>query len=192
MQMSRIVIFISGNGTNARNIIQHFYFNKNVKVVGVFSTISNLMMQEFCENQNIAYVECLQKPIHPSIYLDFCKQHKAGLIVLAGFLKRIPPELIEHYPKHILNIHPSLLPKFGGKGMYGMHVHQAVIEAKERVSGITIHYVNEEIDQGKHIAQFSTTLSPEETSDSLATKIHELEMRYFPVVIEHLLLNRSL
>ncbi len=149
------------------------------------------MMQELCENQKIAYVECLQKPIYPSIYLNFCKQQEADLIVLAGFLKRIPPELIVHYPKNIINIHPSLLPKFGGKGMYGIHVHQAVIEAKERVSGITIHYVNEEFDKGEHIAQFSTTLSPDETSDSLAVKIHELEMKHFPIVIEELLKKKN-
>lgn len=191
MQTSRIVLFISGKGTNARNIIQHFSTNKNVKVVGVFSTICNPMMQELCKNQDIVYLECLEKGFLPTEYVTFCEQLQPDLIVLAGFLKMIHPSLIEKYPNCIINIHPSLLPKFGGKGMYGIHVHQAVIEAKERVSGITIHYVNEEFDKGEHIAQFSTTLSPDETSDSLAVKIHELEMKHFPIVIEELLKKKN-
>lgn len=192
MQTRRIVIFISGKGTNARNIISYFSSSKCVKITGVFSTISNPNMKDFCENQTIDYFECLQKPINDDVYIQYCSTKKADFIVLAGFLKKIPIALIEQFPNRIINIHPSLLPKFGGKGMYGMHVHKAVLEANEKESGITIHFVNEDFDKGEHIAQFATTISKEETVDSLTAKIHELEMKHFPQVIENVLLNRLL
>jgi len=108
---------------------------------------------------------------------------------LAGFLKKIPEEIIRTFPNKIINLHPSLLPKFGGKGMYGMHVHNAVIEAKERVSGITIHYVNEEYDEGKIIKQFNTTIEETDDPQTLFEKIRELETIHFPQVVENEILN---
>ena len=116
--------------------------------------------------------------------IDILRKKRIDLIVLAGFLKLIPVSLIEAYPKRIINIHPALLPKFGGQGMYGMNVHEAVVLAKEKTTGITIHYIDDKFDEGEIIAQYTTDLSPEDTPETVASKIHELEMKWFPMVIE--------
>ncbi|HRP54182.1 MAG TPA: formyltransferase family protein, partial [Fluviicola sp.] len=116
--------------------------------------------------------------------INLLRQHEIEWIVLAGFLRKISPELIAHFTNRIINIHPSLLPKYGGKGMYGMHVHEAVIEAKEPTSGITIHLVNEEFDKGEILAQYTTNLSNSDTPATLAQKIHALEHQFFPTIVE--------
>ena len=121
--------------------------------------------------------------------IQFCENNRTNWIVLAGFLKKVPEELVRHFPNKIINLHPALLPKFGGKGMYGMNVHNAVIEANEPQSGITIHFVNEEFDKGEIIAQFETKIDIKETAESLAEKIHDLEMNHFPEVIERIVLS---
>ena len=123
------------------------------------------------------------------IYWSFLEREQPDLIVLAGFLWKCPKNIIAHFPNKIVNIHPSLLPKYGGKGMYGMYVHEAVIAAQEKESGITIHYVNEHYDEGAIIFQERVPISPEDTPESLAQKIHEVEHRTFPLIIKQLLQN---
>ena len=123
--------------------------------------------------------------------INLCNLKSISLIVLAGYLKQIPPSIISLFPNRIINIHPSLLPKFGGKGMYGVNVHLAVLEAKEKTSGISIHYVNEKYDQGLQIAQYKIDLDLEETLETLKKKIHYLELLYFPLVLEELLKTKA-
>jgi phosphoribosylglycinamide formyltransferase-1 len=189
MKQNRIAIFISGKGTNAINLMRYFENNEYFKIAMIFSTRSNEMVKEIARNLNINFIDFSNsaKIDWQDVALDACRENKIDFNILAGFLKKVPPILIEHFPNRIINIHPSLLPKFGGKGMYGRHVHEAVIAAGEKKSGITIHFVNEEFDEGKIIAQYETELTENETIESLACKIHELEMKYFPKALFELL-----
>lgn len=192
MTKQRLSLFISGKGTNAINLIHYFKNSTDVEVAAVLSTKENEHVQSLCELERINYELITQKTIEALDLINFCDKHKTSWVILAGFLKKIPVELVQKYPNRIINLHPSLLPKFGGKGMYGMHVHTAVVEAKEQKSGITIHYVNEEFDKGEIIAQFEIKIDTEETPESLAEKIHDLEMTHFPEVVERVVnsLNR--
>jgi len=188
MSKKKIAIFASGNGTNAQRIIE--YFNQSDQAeVGIILT-----------NNPAAYViqraGFFQIPVFVFDKEDFYTTGKVmntllekepDLIVLAGFLWLIPKEIIKCYPNRIVNIHPALLPGYGGKGMYGANVHRAVIAAGEKESGITIHYVNEKYDEGSIIFQAKCTIDTDETPDSLAVKIHQLEYNYFPVIIENLI-----
>lgn len=184
----RIVIFASGNGSNAVNIIKYFSDNQKVKVVAVFSNkkeakvldkTNKLKIPAFSFNK-FAFEdpECIPAVLHTL---------KPDLIVLAGFLWKIPKHLVTAFPNKIINIHPSLLPKYGGKGMYGTYVHQAVLDNREKETGITIHYVNEEYDEGAIIFQKAVTLTPEDTIETIAAKVHELEYAHFPETIEKVL-----
>ena len=182
-----IIIFASGNGSNAENIIKYFIKKKyninwltisNNKDAGVIekatklgSKIKIISKNELCE-ENFIYSIIDLNPI---------------LIILAGFLLKIPKNFIKNFNNRIINIHPSLLPKYGGKGMYGQFVHQKVIENKEIKSGITIHYVNEKYDEGEIIFQKDIEIKDPKTTKSLANQIHELEMEYFPLIIEKLI-----
>ena len=132
-----------------------------------------------------------RKQLNEQPDMVFAATEGCDYIILAGFLPKVPEYLIERFPNRIINIHPALLPKFGGKGMWGHHVHEAVKAAGETESGITIHYVNAELDQGEHIAQYSTPLSPSDTAEDIADKVHELEMRYFPGVIEQVIMGNE-
>jgi len=185
--MRRIAIFASGSGTNAENIIKYFSTRNKAKVELVLS------------NKREAYVlqraEALGVNTHffdrDDFYsgtkvLDILHKNKIDFIVLAGFLWLIPANILDEYQRRIINIHPALLPKYGGKGMYGERVHRAVIENKETESGITIHYVDSRYDEGDIIFQASCRVEPDETAETLASKIHELEYKYFPVVIDDL------
>ena len=182
-----IIIFASGNGSNAENIIK--YFNKkkyninwftvtNNKHAGVIEKVTKLGSKIKIISNNDLGEEVF---IHSIIGL------KPALIILAGFLLKIPENFIKNFNKRIINIHPSLLPKYGGKGMYGQFVHRKVIENKEIKSGITIHFVNEKYDDGKIIFQKDIEIKKPKTSDSLANQIHKLEMKYFPLIIEKLI-----
>ncbi len=186
--MKKIVILASGNGTNAQAIIDHF---KNSDLARVSLVLSN---------KPEAYVlERAKKSEIPALSFNkyaFAKAETVGnlllseqpdLVVLAGFLWKIPENLIKLFPNKLINIHPALLPNYGGKGMYGMNVHRAVIKNNEETSGITIHYVNENYDEGATIAQFSCPIYKGDTADDLATRIHQLEHFHFPMVIEELL-----
>jgi phosphoribosylglycinamide formyltransferase-1 len=189
MPKKRLALFISGKGTNAMNLIN--YFNKSEKVIiaAVLSTKENETVESLCKENRILFEYKGNKTIEADELVHFCKENNVDWIVLAGFLKKIPEELVHAFRNKIINIHPSLLPDFGGKGMYGMRVHEAVIEAKATKSGITIHYVNEEFDKGELIAQFETPITEDETPTTLASKIHKLEMTFFPKVVEEIVLS---
>jgi phosphoribosylglycinamide formyltransferase-1 len=184
----RVAIFISGKGSNALNLMRYFQNHERIKITLIFSGRSNNLIEKTGHDFGVDFKQAddNRKP-WGDLAIKYCKDFKIDLIVLAGFLKKIPESLIENYTNRIINIHPSLLPKFGGKGMYGKHVHEAVIAAGEKKSGITIHFVNEEFDDGEVIAQFEIELTNSETAESLAKKIHLLEMKHFPEVLEGLL-----
>lgn len=165
--------------------MHHFQNHDNIKISLIFSTRSNEIVEQVCNDFDVKFrVPHRSLVTWEELAMRLCKEEQIEFIVLAGFLKKVPLDLIKLYPNRIVNIHPSLLPKFGGKGMYGQHVHQAVIEAKEKKSGITIHCVNEEFDEGEIISQFEIELCQNENVDSLTRKIHSLEMKYFPVSVE--------
>ena len=185
--MKRIVIFASGSGTNAENIIRYFKNHKSARVTLVLSNKENAGVFERCKNQQISYLYFKKSDFTNSETILNLLKKEADFIVLAGFLLKVPENIIEAFPNKIINIHPALLPKYGGKGMYGMRVHEAVIEAREQKSGITIHWVNKFYDEGQIIFQESFIIDTNETPESLARRIHELEYRNFPVVIERLL-----
>ena len=183
-----ILIFASGSGTNAEQIIRHFSPIIDVKVAGVYTNNPSAFVIERAKELNVpTFVFSREQLNDPNALLAELKDKNPNLIVLAGFLWKIPPHIVDAFPDKIINIHPSLLPKFGGKGMFGRHVHQAVIDAKERESGISIHYVNSQYDEGAIIFQAKTTVDPQETPDSLAQKIHKLEHQHFSEQIEKLL-----
>jgi phosphoribosylglycinamide formyltransferase-1 len=185
----RVAIFISGKGTNALNLSRFFKNHSKIEIALIFSTRTNDLVENFARDFRIPFVLSNNsiETNWQATALNACRDLQIDFIVLAGFLKKITPLFVELFPNRIINIHPSLLPKFGGKGMYGNHVHEAVIAAGENKSGITIHYVNEEFDKGKTIAQIEIELSNSETAETLAKKIHALEMRHFPSVLEELL-----
>jgi phosphoribosylglycinamide formyltransferase-1 len=189
-KLTRVAVFISGKGTNALNLMRYFHNHENVKITLIFSTRENELIEKESRYFDVEFkVSVSNIGNWEDMAIKYCDDQKIDFLVLAGFLKKIPINLIEKFPNRIVNIHPSLLPKFGGKGMYGSYVHDAVIRATEKKSGITIHFVNEEFDKGKIIAQFETEITEKETIESLSNKIHVLEMEHFPLVLEMLLLN---
>ncbi len=189
MTKQRLSLFISGKGTNAINLIHYFKNSAVLEVAAVLSTKANERVENLCKEEGITFESFTQKTLEALDLIQFCENNKTNWVILAGFLKKVHEELVSHFPNKIINLHPALLPKFGGKGMYGMHVHKAVIAANEPKSGITIHFVNEEFDKGEIIAQFETKIDTEETAESLAEKIHELEMKHFPEVFERVVVT---
>ena len=189
--MKRISIFVSGNGTNLQRIAEYFSENPEVEIVNVVCNNPKAYSIERAKNLGIPLRMVDRKTFKSQDFTDEMVALNLDLIVLAGFLWKIPETLIHAYPQRIVNIHPALLPKYGGKGFYGEHVHEAVVAAKEAYSGITIHYVNEVYDSGEIIFQAKVALDENETPDSLAAKIHVLEQQFFPVVIEKVLFNES-
>ena len=187
--MKRISRFVSGNGTNLQRIAEYFKDHPDVEIVNVVCNNPKAYAIERAKNLGIPLRMVTRKEFNSIEFTQGMADLKLDLIVLAGFLWKIPSSLIQAYPKKIVNIHPALLPKYGGKGFYGEHVHEAVVAAKEAYSGITIHYVNEIYDNGEIILQAYTKLDAGETPDSLAAKIHKLEQAYFPVAIEFLIKN---
>ncbi|PHS67268.1 MAG: phosphoribosylglycinamide formyltransferase [Flavobacterium sp.] len=186
--MKRIVIFASGSGTNAQNIIQYFLRTNLAEVTLVLSNKSDAKVLEKAKNLNVSSKSFTKKELISSEgILTILKQQDLDLIVLAGFLLKFPEFILKHFPNKVINIHPALLPKYGGKGMFGMKVHEAVVKNKEPETGITIHYVNENYDEGAIIFQKSFQLLENETAETVASKIHELEYEFFPKVIEELL-----
>lgn len=188
--MVNIAIFASGNGSNAQNIIEYFENSETYKIALVLSNKEDAYVLERAAKKKIpAFVFNRQQFYETNIVLDKLKFYNIDFIVLAGFLLMIPLNLISRFPNSIINIHPALLPKYGGKGMYGMNVHKAVIEAGEKESGITIHYVNENYDEGKIIFQAKVDVNKDDTPESLAEKIHVLEYMHFPVQIKKALIE---
>ena len=183
-KITKLAVLVSGGGTNLENIIAYFKNNPDVEVSVVISNKADAYAVTRAKNHGIPCSIITRKQFEEDKELVMNTVKGCDFIILAGCLVRIPEYMIEAYPKHIINIHPALLPKYGGKGMYGHHVHEAVKAAGEKESGITIHYVNNELDAGEHIAQFRVALTEEDTPDTIADKVHELEMAYFPKVIE--------
>lgn len=185
-----LVLFASGSGSNVENIANFFTSNPDVVIKGVFSNNNRAGVIDRCNRLDIP-VYCFNKSAfkNPEVLLEMLRFLNPDLIVLAGFLWKIPIGFVEAFPNKIINVHPALLPKFGGKGMYGIHVHRAVVENKETKSGITIHYVNEAYDEGSVIFQKSVSIALEDTPEDVAQKIHELEYEYFPQVIHSLLFS---
>lgn len=189
--MKKIVVFASGSGTNAENIIKYFQNSATASVVGVFSNNASAKVIDRAQKWHVPSHVFSKQQLNEGDVLQKLQSIQPDLIVLAGFLLKVPQNLIDAYPNKIINIHPALLPKFGGKGMYGMHIHQAVVANKEKETGITIHYVNENYDEGAIIFQTAVVLTSEDTVADVAVKIHELEQRHFPVIIESVLNKQS-
>jgi len=186
--MIRIIIFASGSGTNAENIIKYFDKSGFVKVTYVLTNNKNVGIIERAKRLNIPSKVFSKSELNSDVFLQFLKK-EADFIILAGFLLKIPENLIQVFPKKIVNIHPALLPNYGGKGMYGMYIHQAVVANKEPKTGITIHYVNKNYDEGAIIFQKEVALTENDTPEDVAAKIHQLEQDNFPKVIKNILLN---
>lgn len=182
--MNKVAIFASGSGTNAENIIEHFDGNSNLQIKKVFTNNKKAYVIERCKKLNIPIFVFTKNQLYDGIVLEQLKKDDINWIVLAGFLLRIPKVIIEHYPQKIINIHPALLPKYGGKGMYGDNVHLAVKQAQEPETGITIHFVNENYDEGAIIFQQSCKILQTDTIDAIADKVHSLEYAFYPKILE--------
>ena len=189
----KLAIFASGSGSNAENICNYFAESSDIEVVLI------------CTNKRDAFIVKRANKLNTPVYIftkyelnNFVDLHKklqsngVDIVILAGFLLKLPAIMVDSYPNRIINIHPSLLPKYGGKGMYGSNIHKSVIENKETESGISVHFVNQNYDEGKIILQEKCVISRGETIDTLAAKIHQLEHKYFPVAIEKTLKNLEL
>ncbi len=183
--MKNIALFASGSGTNAENIIEYFENHTSIRVSLVLTNKPNAGVIKRAAKFNIPCIVFSKADLYDSqTVIDILKNNNIHFIVLAGFLWLVPGKILEFFPDCILNIHPALLPSYGGKGMYGQHVHEAVIINQEKESGITIHLVNAEYDMGKILFQARCPVLPGDTSNSLAERIHNLEYKYYPLVIE--------
>lgn len=185
--MRKIVIFASGSGSNAEKIILHFKNSDSVVVSTVFSNKPDAKVLEKAENLGVSTVVFDRNALSDGTVLTKINAIQPDLIVLAGFLWKFPESIIEHYPGKIINIHPALLPEYGGKGMYGMNVHRAILENGEEKTGITIHYVNEHYDEGGIVFQAEVSIADCVSPEAIAAKVQELEHEHFPKVIENLL-----
>lgn len=187
--MKEIVLLASGSGSNVENIANYFKDHEYIRISCVLTNKNDALVIERCQRLNLPVLYFNKVAFAKSeIVLKTLKALSADLLVLAGFLWKVPEKIVAAYAGKIINIHPALLPKFGGKGMFGMHVHRAVKAQNEVVTGITIHFVNEEYDDGAIIFQEKVTLTESDSPDSIAQKVHALEYRHFPRVIEKLLL----
>ena len=186
--MKRIVIFASGSGTNAENLIVFFHNRDNASVIQVMTNNPRAKVLDRCKKLNVSALSFNQTAFSKTDdVLNLLKKANPDLIVLAGFLWKFPEHILAQFRNKVINIHPALLPKYGGKGMYGMHVHEAVVANKEKETGITIHYVNEHYDEGAIIFQAKCDVNSNDSADDVAEKIHKLEMEHFPNVVNSLL-----
>jgi len=186
--MKRVVIFASGSGSNAENLIKFFHNSDNASVVQVLTNNPHAKVLDRCKRLKVSALSFNRIAFtQTEDVLNILKSSNPDLIILAGFLWKFPENILKNFPNKVINIHPALLPKFGGKGMYGMNVHKAVVENKETETGITIHYVNENYDEGAIIFQAKCKVEASDSAEDVATKIHKLEMEHFPKVIDRLL-----
>lgn len=185
--MQRLAILASGSGSNAEKIMEYFQKSKKASVALIASNKTDAFVLERAKKFQVPTFTFSRKEMQEGKLLEKLKQEKIDWVILAGFLLKIPEELIRAFPDRMVNIHPALLPNYGGKGMYGMHVHEAVKAAGDKSTGITIHLVNENYDDGKIIFQAATAIDPTDTPEDIAQKVHALEHRYFPEVIESLI-----
>lgn len=184
MSAIKLAVFVTGSGTNCENIIKYFMLRPWVEISVVVSSRPDAFALTRASRLGIPTKVITKTQLEEEAQMVMNTVKDCDYIILAGFLPKIPHYLIANFPKRIINIHPALLPKFGGKGMWGHHVHEAVKAAGETQSGITIHFVNEELDKGEHIAQFATPILPTDTADDIEAKVHALELAHFPQVIE--------
>jgi len=183
-----IAVFVSGSGSNCENLIRHFEHSERYNVCLVVSNRADAYALERAARLGVKSVVIPKSALqNPDETLPVLREYGIQFIVLAGFLPLVPDYLIEAYPRRIINLHPALLPAYGGKGMWGRHVHEAVKAAGEQETGMTVHYVSSVCDGGEIIAQFSVQLSPDDTVDDIAEKEHQLEMKHFPRVVEQVL-----
>jgi phosphoribosylglycinamide formyltransferase-1 len=185
----KLAIFVTGGGTNCENIIRYFQDKPEVQIPIVVSSRPDAYALVRAQRLGVPTTVITRQQLLDEPRLVIQTVRNCDYIILAGFLPKVPIYLIDQFPNRIINIHPALLPKFGGKGMWGHHVHEAVKAAGETRSGITIHFVNPELDEGEHIAQFSVALDPQDTPEDIADKVHELEMKHYPSVIEQVIRN---
>lgn len=187
-ERKRIAIFASGNGTNCENIIRYFQAKGDAEIAFVLSNKADAYALVRARRLGVKTVVVTRDTFNDeSAVMELMRREHVGFIVLAGFLLLVPPFLIDAFDHRMVNIHPALLPKYGGKGMYGRHVHEAVKAAGESETGMTVHWVTREYDSGAIIAQYKTAISPTDTVDDIAAKEHELEMKYFPEVIDRII-----
>lgn len=185
--LKNLVIFASGSGTNAENIIKYFEDSDLARVAGVFTNNPNAGVIDRCRKLNVRSYVITQNEMNSGEVLAKLQKMQCDMVVLAGYLKKISGDILEHYEKRVINLHPSLLPDYGGQGMYGRHVHEAVVENEEEETGITIHYVDEEYDHGEIIFQESVEVDFEDTWEDVDYKVRQLEYKHYPEVIEYLL-----
>lgn len=187
----RLAILGSGNGTNAQQISEYFAHRDDVEIACIIYNRKDAYIAQRARNLGIEAHYFNRTDFYESTtVMDYLKQKQADWIILAGFLWLVPENMLAAYPDHIINIHPALLPKYGGQGMYGHHVHEAVIAHKEQDSGITVHIVDNRYDCGTTLFQARCTISPDDTPDTLAEKIHLLEKEHFPRVIDETIHSR--
>lgn len=185
--MKRIAIFASGSGSNAENLIKHFEENDHAEVAQIFCNNPKAGVIDRARKLGIRFLVFNNEDLNSGFLLEKLKSAKIDLIVLAGFLKKIPTSMIEAYENRIVNIHPALLPDYGGEGMFGIHVHREVVENEEEETGITIHYVSEEYDEGEIIFQESVEIDFEDSPEDVQYKVQQLEYKHFPEVVEYIL-----
>ena len=188
MEKINIAIFVSGGGTNCENLIKYFSGSERVNCALVVSNKADAYALVRAKNLGVKTAVVPKAQLNDAgVMMPLLREHAIDFIVLAGFLPLVPDFLIDAFPRRIVNLHPALLPKFGGKGMWGHHVHEAVKAAGETETGMTVHWVTPVCDGGEIIAQYRTSLSPDDTADDIAEKEHVLEMTYFPKVVEQVL-----
>jgi phosphoribosylglycinamide formyltransferase 1 len=185
--MKRLAILASGSGSNAEKIMEHFAHSSKGKVVLVASNKTDAGVLSRAQRFGVPTFTFTRPELEAGLLLEKLRKASVDWVILAGFLLKVPDALIRAFPHRMVNIHPALLPKYGGKGMYGHHVHEAVKAAGEKESGITIHLVNEHYDEGKIIFQAATPLLPEDSAETIAAKVLALEHRFFAEVIESLI-----
>ena len=188
MEKVNIAIFVSGSGTNCENLIRYFKDSERINCALVVSNKADAYALVRAKNLGVATAVTPKSELNdPQVMMPLLQAHHIDFIVLAGFLPLIPNFLVDAYPHRIINIHPALLPKYGGKGMWGRHVHEAVKEAGETETGMTVHYVTPICDSGEIIAQYRVALSPDDTVDDIAEKEHLLEMEHYPRIVEQVI-----
>lgn len=193
MEKKRVAIFASGSGSNAMNLINHFNGRTDIEIAFVLTNNSEAGIIQKAENAGIEVIVLSNEDVSKSeVLLSICEEANISWVVLAGYLRLVPKAFIDHYEERIINLHPALLPNYGGKGMYGQHVHRAVVENGEKESGITIHFVNSEFDKGRIIAQFKCAVIEDDDANDVDRKIRVLEQSYLPIVVEKTILNAEI
>ena len=188
----RVIIFASGSGSNALKIFEYFNNNQNIIIDSIYCNNPRANVINVFQKLSIKTVLFNKKELYESTFLETIRNTNPDLIVLAGFLLKIPEKMVSAFENRIINIHPSLLPKYGGKGMYGLNIHKEVLLNKEKFSGLTIHYVNKEYDKGAVIFQKKIKINEKETPESLSSKVLKLEHENYSLIIEKILNNESL